>query len=65
MSDDKNRDVITLTLGAYEDISKGAAMAERNRIVAWLRGSDQPMTHTAWAIARDISKGKHWVWSDD
>lgn len=36
-----------------------AAMEERNKIIEWLRDASQPMTHTAWALAKLIEEEAH------
>lgn len=51
--------LITLTLGAYETIQAQAALEERLRVLAWLRRAEQPMIHTAWALAKGIETGEH------
>ena len=51
--------LITLTLDAYNNIQRDAALQERLRIMAWLRSANQPMTHTAWAIAKAIETEEH------
>lgn len=38
---------------------KEGVKQEREAIVEWLRSAIQPMTHTAWALARDIEAGEH------
>jgi hypothetical protein len=53
------KDVITLTVAAYEMIAANAASNERRAITDWMRSAVQPMTHTAWALARDIDNGVH------
>ena len=60
MNEVTNTGVITLTLGAYNDIQGNAALDERQRIIDWLRSAQQPMTHTAWALAKAIEEGKHY-----
>lgn len=54
-----SKDVITLTVAAYDMIGTNAASAERRAIIDWLRSADQPMTHTAWALAKGINDGAH------
>lgn len=61
MNDDvTNTGVIMITADAYDAIEANAANEERQRIIDWLRSAQQPMTHTAWALAKAIEEGKHY-----
>lgn len=52
--------VITITDDAYDLLQRSGAMEERERILAWLRSDHHVMTHTAWALAKQIENEEHW-----
>ena len=54
-----SNDSITITFGAYQMLAQEGASRERRAIIEWLREASQPMTHTAWALAKQIEQRAH------
>ncbi len=50
---------VMLSQGAYDALQDYAAQEERARIIAFLKDARHPMTHTAWALAKQIEDGEH------
>lgn len=54
-----NDGIITISFGAYQMLAQEGASRERRSIINWLRSAHQPMTHTAWALAKQIEQREH------